>query len=149
VLPIGTVEAADPVGGEVLHEVDMTQQLVLVIDDEDPVREAVTDILELEGLAVITAPDGRTGIDLYRRRQAEINLILLDLSMPGLNGEETFHELRAIDAHVRVLLSSGYSHDEVTARFAGQNDVGFIQKPYDSDRLVHEVKRHLMLTPGG
>ena len=118
----------------------MTQQLVLVIDDELPVRDAVTDILDLEGLPVLTAPDGRSGIDLYRQRQADIGLILLDLSMPGLNGEETFRELRQINAHVRVLLSSGYSRDEVAARFAGQREVGFIQKPYDAEQLVAVVK---------
>ncbi len=52
----------------------MTQQLVLVIDDEEPVRDAVTDILDLEGLSVLTAPDGHAGIDLYRQRQADIGL---------------------------------------------------------------------------
>ncbi len=149
VLPSGAVEAVEPVLQEALQEVDMTQQLVLVIDDEEPVRDAVTDILELEGLAVLTAPDGRVGIELYRQRQAEIRLILLDLSMPGLNGEETLRELRQTDAHVRVLLSSGYSHAEVAARFAGQSEVGFIQKPYDAEQLVREVKRCLTQSPAG
>ena len=123
----------------------MVQKLVLVIDDEEPVRDAVSDILDLEGLPVLTAPDGRAGIDLYRQRQADIGLVLLDLSMPGLNGEETFRELRLINARVRVLLSSGYSQDEVAARFTGQNEVGFIQKPYDAEQLVKEVKRYLTL----
>jgi DNA-binding response OmpR family regulator len=76
------------------------------------VRDAVTDILELEGLSVLTASDGRAGINLYRQRQADIALILLDLSMPGLNGEETFRELRQINTHARVLLSS-LRQDEV------------------------------------
>lgn len=127
----------------------MTQPHVLVIDDEQPVRDAVTDILELAGLAVLAAPDGRAGIELYRQHQTDIGLILLDLSMPGLNGEETFRELRQLNAHVRVLLSSGYSHDEVAARFAGQDEVGFIQKPYEADQLVREVKRYLTQPPAG
>ncbi len=127
----------------------MTQQLILVIDDELPVRDAVADILELEGLSVLTASNGRAGIDLYRERQADISLVLLDLSMPGLNGEETFYELRQINPHMRVLLSSGYSQDEVVARFAGQTDVGFIQKPYDAEQLVKEVKRSLARPPAG
>ena len=63
--------------------------------------------------------------------------------MPGLNGVETFRELRQINPQVRVLLSSGYSHYEVATRFAGQSDVGFIQKPYDAEQLVREVKRNL------
>jgi signal transduction histidine kinase/CheY-like chemotaxis protein len=143
VLPGRTVEASEPLVQEAQQEVDMTQQLVLVIDDEEPVRDAVTDILDLEGLSVLTASDGQAGIDLYRQRQADIGLILLDLSMPGLNGEETLRELRQINARARVLLSSGYSHNEVAARFADQSDVGFIQKPYDAEQLVLEVKRYL------
>jgi len=125
----------------------MLQQLILVIDDEEPVRGAVTDILELEGLAVLSAPDGLTGIDLYRARQANIDLIVLDLSMPGLTGEETFRELRQINPQARIMLSSGYSHDEVASRFAGQREVAFIQKPYDATQLVTEVKRQLALPP--
>ncbi len=147
VLPSGAVEAVEPVIQEVLQEVDVTQQLVLVIDDEEPVRDAVTDILELEGLRVLTAPDGRTGLELYQQHQAEIRLILLDLSMPGLNGEETLHELRQVDAHVRVLLSSGYSQAEVAERFAGQSEVRFIQKPYDAEQLLREVRRYLAQPP--
>jgi DNA-binding NtrC family response regulator len=137
------IDAAEPMMHEALPEAGMPQQFVLVIDDEQAVRDAVTDILELEGIAAVVAPDGRTGIDLYRQRQAEIGLILLDLSMPGLNGEETFRELRQTNAHAQVLLSSGYSRDEVAARFAGQNAVGFIQKPYDVEQLLREVKRYL------
>ena len=67
--------------------------------------------------------------------------------MPGLNGEETFRELRQINPRARVLLSSGYSQDEVAARFIGQSDVGFIQKPYDAEQLVREVKHYLTQPP--
>ncbi len=127
----------------------MMPRLILVIDDEEPVRDAVTDILELEGLAVITAPDGQTGIDLFRAQQNDVGLILLDLSMPGLNGEETFYELRQIDPQVQIVLSSGYSHDEVAPRFAGQARVSFIQKPYDAATLVKEIKRQLAMPNHG
>jgi PAS domain S-box-containing protein len=149
ILPGGTTEVVEPIVYEAAQGASMTQPLVLVIDDELPVRDAVTDILDLEGLPVLTAPDGHAGIELYRQRQADIGLILLDLSMPGLNGEETFRELRQINARVHVLLSSGYSQDEVTARFAGLNDVGFIQKPYDAEQLVAMIKRYLTQPPTG
>jgi CheY-like chemotaxis protein len=145
VFPIETHEAEEVETSEVLQEVDMTQQLVLVIDDEEHIREAVTDILDLEGITVLAAADGRSGLELYQQRRDEIGLIVLDLSMPGLSGEQTLQELRTIDAQVRVLLSSGFSQVEVTPRFAGQPNVGFIQKPYDAEQLVYEVKRHLML----
>jgi len=119
------------------------RQTILVIDDEAPVREAVSDILDLEGVPVLTAANGALGLDLYRQRQAEVCLILLDLSMPGLSGEETFYELRRINPEVRVVLSSGYSQTETARRFADQPVAGFLQKPYDVEALIAEVWRHL------
>ena len=121
----------------------MTPTLILVIDDEEPVREAVTDILDIEGLTVISAPDGWTGIDLYREHQTEIGLVILDLSMPGMSGEATLAQLRQINPQVRVLLSSGYSQTEVAARFAGRPSLSFMQKPFDLDQLVREVRQQL------
>ena len=67
--------------------------------------------------------------------------MLLDLSMPGLSGEETFEALRAIDPSVRVLLSSGYSEAEATRRFVGRGLAGFLQKPYRPGALVEAVRR--------
>ncbi len=140
------VSAAQPTGQTISaagQGAALTQGLVLVIDDEEPVREAVTDILESEGLTVITAPDGRAGLALYRERQADIRLVLLDLSMPGLSGEETFHELRRVNPRISVILSSGYQQSEVTRRFVSQGAIGFLQKPYDMDTLIQEIRRYL------
>ncbi len=121
-------------------------RVVLVIDDEQPVREAVTDILELEEVPVICAADGAQGVALYRQYAARISLVLLDLSMPGLSGEETLHQLQQINPEVRVVLSSGYSQAEISPRFDGEGLAGFIQKPYDVATLVSEVRRALYLT---
>jgi PAS domain S-box-containing protein len=117
--------------------------VILVIDDEEPVREAVTDILEMEGLQVLSAANGAAGIDLYRERRADVRLVLLDLSMPGMNGEQAFHELRRIDPSAHVILSSGYSQLEATQRFVGLGLAGFIQKPYDAATLIEAIRRHL------
>ncbi len=143
VFPASALEIVSPQLSGPAQEIDMKQHIVLVIDDEAPVRDAVVDILALEDVLVITAPDGRTGIDLFRARQADIRLVILDLSMPGLSGEKTLNELRRINAQVPVLLSSGYSQDEVAQRFAGQAAIGFIQKPYEISALIDEVKRRL------
>lgn len=116
---------------------------VLVIDDEELVRDAVADILTLENIEVIAAEDGYSGLDAYRQHKGEIGLVLLDLSMPGINGEETFRRLRQIDPHVRVLLSSGYSAEDVGQRFDEEEPVGFLQKPYSVGALLEVVKDHL------
>ena len=116
---------------------------IMVIDDEEPVREAVKDILELVEIDVLQAEDGQIGIEMYQAHQSKIELILLDLSMPGLTGEETFHALREINPDIRILLSSGFNETEVTARLAGQNVTGFIQKPYTLDALIEKIQKHL------
>jgi DNA-binding NtrC family response regulator len=117
--------------------------LVLVIDDEEAVREAVTDILEAAGYSVITAINGEAGLAVYRERQTDVQLVLLDLSMPGLSGEATLHQLREINPKAVVLLSSGYHPSEVARRFSDYGSVGFLQKPYDVDSLIREVRRYI------
>lgn len=116
---------------------------VLVIDDEQPVREAVKDILAVEGIVVLGAANGDDGVALYRERQAEIELVLLDLSMPGLSGQETLAALRQVNPAVRVILSSGYNEVEAMRRFRAEGSLGFLQKPYSADRLIQTVKQHL------
>ncbi len=113
---------------------------VLVIDDESPVREAVSDILALVNVPVLAAPDGDTGLALFRERRDEVMCVLLDLSMPGLSGAETFSGLQALDDRVPIILSSGYSQAEVTARFGAMQPAAFIQKPYRLEALLSTIR---------
>lgn len=117
--------------------------LVLVIDDEKAVREAVADILEIEEIDVLTAANGDEGINLYKAHADAIDLILLDLSMPGKSGQETFAELSAFDPNVRILLSSGYSEDLATRGFDSPSLVGFLQKPYRLNTFVNRLNQYL------
>lgn len=118
-------------------------KLVLIIDDEEPVREAVADILELEGVASIAAANGAEGVALYKQNWPVIGVVLLDLSMPGLSGEDTLVELHKINPNVPVVLSSGYSELDARPRFERIGVAGFIQKPYDLEMFVAEIRRHL------
>ncbi len=121
-------------------------ELVLVIDDEQMVRESMGDILSEVGLNVLMAADGPTGVELFYKHAQELGLVLLDLSMPGMSGEEVFHQLRAIAPHVPILLVSGYSESEVMERFVSAGLAGFIQKPYTMDSLLRQVQDHLLTT---
>lgn len=116
---------------------------LLVIDDEAPIREAVTDIMALVQISVIVAYDGQNGLTLFRQHQAEIGLILLDLSMPGLSGEETLYQLLALDPQVKIILSSGYSQSEVRNLLNNQRIVAFLQKPFSFQELIEIVQKHL------
>jgi two-component system cell cycle sensor histidine kinase/response regulator CckA len=87
------------------------------------------------GFEVLTAQDGRQAVDLYRERAGEIALVLLDLTMPHMNGEEAYRELRQINPDVRVVLASGYSESDIASRFAGKGLAGCLQKPYTLAKL--------------
>ena len=112
---------------------------ILVIDDESIVREVARAVLERHGFEVLVAENGQAGVDLFRSHSDRISLIVLDLTMPVMGGEQAFDLLRAIRADVPVVLSSGYSEIEAAGRFAGKDFAGFIQKPYDVNRLIETV----------
>lgn len=120
--------------------------MVLVVDDEPAVCDTVVDILELEHIQTVTAVDGASGIAAYRHYQGQIGLVLLDLTLPDLRGEEVFNQLKAIDPHVQVILSSGYNEMEALRGFNGDL-VAFLQKPYALEDLVKVVRQHLPTTP--
>ncbi|HRW65885.1 MAG TPA: response regulator [Candidatus Competibacter sp.] len=109
---------------------------ILLVDDEESVRTLGTRMLERIGFKVLIAADGQEALDIYRKRRDEIALILLDLTMPQMDGEETLHELRRIDAKVRVVISSGYTEAEIAPQFAGKPLFGFLQKPYTLNALT-------------
>jgi CheY-like chemotaxis protein len=116
---------------------------VLVIDDEEIVRRTAQVTLEHFGYKVLLAHDGLEGVNKFRELAAHVDVVLLDLTMPVMSGEETFRELRLIRPDVRVILSSGYSQVEALRRFTGKGLAGFVQKPYTSVRLEEAVKSAL------
>jgi CheY-like chemotaxis protein len=112
---------------------------VLVVDDEDVVRRAVKAALEGRGFEVMVAENGREAIELLRKNGDHISLVLLDLTMPVMSGEETLQHLREIRANVPVLISSGYSEAEARRRMGNMGALTFIQKPYTGARLVEAI----------
>ncbi len=113
--------------------------VVMVVDDEEAVREVAARMLERAGLEVVKACDGVEAVDYFREHSSEIGCVLLDLTMPRLSGEETLKELRGIRSDVKVVLSSGYSEQEVVGRFEDDGIVGFVQKPYLVSKLVGKI----------
>ncbi len=95
------------------------------------------------GVTIITAASGEDGIEVYRKEQSAIRLVVLDLSMPGMGGEEAFRQLKRIDPGATIVLSSGYDEEDATRRFEGTGLAGFIQKPYDWDTIEETLVRFL------
>jgi two-component system cell cycle sensor histidine kinase/response regulator CckA len=113
---------------------------VLLVDDEPSVREVGRSMLQRKGYDVYLAGDGREALEIFREMHGEIDCIILDLTMPHMDGEETFREMRKIDSSVKVIISSGYNKQDVTQRFVGKGLAGFIQKPYRLSELHAKVQ---------
>jgi DNA-binding response OmpR family regulator len=114
--------------------------LVLVVEDEDPVRRYTVSLLEELGFAVLQASDGTEAIAVLRERRAEISAMLLDHSMPGLSGEQVLAELAREGLTVPVVLTSGHDRTSLERRFAGHDIAGYLQKPFRIEALDETVR---------
>ncbi|MBI5093810.1 MAG: response regulator, partial [Candidatus Hydrogenedentes bacterium] len=103
---------------------------ILVVDDEAAVRNLTVKALERAGYRVITAGDGRQGVERFRDNADKISLVLLDMTMPYKDGGEVFQEIRQLRRDAKVILSSGFSEEDTMERFGQHGLAGFIQKPY-------------------
>ncbi len=138
-LPACEASVADPEGAE-YTESFRANGSVLVVDDEETIREVAAIMLEDIGYAVLTASDGLEALDVYRMHQSGIVGVLMDMTMPKMDGKSCFRELRRINPEVKVVLSSGYNEQDAISRFSGKGLAGFIQKPY-SPEMLREVIR--------
>jgi two-component system cell cycle sensor histidine kinase/response regulator CckA len=117
--------------------------LVLFADDDETSRAVGRRMLEREGFEVLTANDGQQAVDLFRGVKDDLVLVMLDLTMPHLDGEQVFRILRQMASETRVIIVSGYNRQEVVTRFAGKGLAGFIQKPFEPELLRLELERVL------
>lgn len=113
---------------------------ILVIDDESPVRDVLTLSLEHLGYSVTVASSGVEGLEIFKKNGAAFDLVILDILMPQLSGEEVLENLRKISPQLRVLLISGYSSEEVIKRMVATGNVAFIQKPFTIEELAQNVR---------
>ena len=117
--------------------------LILVVDDDETVRAVCKLMLERLGFEVMTASDGCEAVDLFRGHVESIRCVLLDLTMPRMDGDTALGEMRRIKSDVPVLLTSGYNEQEVIDRFAGRKMAGFIQKPFQKAALSSKLREIL------
>ena len=113
---------------------------VLLVDDEETVRGVGKDMLQEFGFTTITANDGREAVEIFKTIP-DISFVILDLTMPRMDGEQCFLELRQFKPDVKVIMSSGFSEHEVTQKFMGKGLAGFIQKPYKLSALKEAIQK--------
>jgi len=129
-----------PLHGSEMHEQPVTGSgLILVVDDEAVMRATAAAILEDLGYQVLLAENGRAGLNLFQTQREKIDLVLLDMIMPELNGRDCFTEMRKIDPGIKVILSSGFAHSDDLDDLRSAGLAGFLRKPYRSVELSRSV----------
>ena len=142
-LPVTRREAKSKMENDEIPLDSVEGGTILIVDDEESVQTVASRILERSGYQILTAGDGFEGLQIFQRRQSEIDLVLLDLNMPSLTGEETYQRIQSIAPGTRVLIMSGYSEQEAINLFDDFGFLGFLQKPFLPEILTREVKRAL------
>ena len=113
--------------------------LALLVDDDETVLQLGKEMLARLGFEVLAVQDGQEAIEVYRQRHEELGLVVLDLTMPGISGSEVYATLQDLDASVPVIMSSGYTEQDVLDRLGPRGLRGFLQKPYTLDQLKATV----------
>ncbi len=113
---------------------------VLLVDDEDMIIEVGQQMLERLGYQVLIARSGEEALDVYGQQKEEIDLVILDMIMPGIGGGDVFEKLREVDPNARVLLSSGYSVNGQAKEIMDRGCNGFLQKPFAMEELSRKIK---------
>jgi len=126
------------------------KKTILLVDDDDIARRSTSALLTTIGHEVVPATGGREAVEIYRQRAKEIDLVLLDVIMPGMDGVQTYGQLEKIDPAVKVILMSGYTSDavgELVRQLLARGCCGFIKKPFHLQELQESITKALEIGP--
>lgn len=118
-------------------------ETILLVDDEDFLRDLGQRMLTKFGYTVLTAPDGETAVQIYREQSTQISLVILDLIMPGIGGRNCLNLILEQDPSARVIIASGYSVDGPTKKEIESKAKGFVSKPFELNQMINIVRRTL------
>ena len=122
---------------------ESTASCVLVVDDNEMVRKSLARMLAGLGYSVVSAANGREAVATYGMFGSSVDVVIIDMAMPDLDGRECFHALRRLDPNVRAILCTGGTVDKATRAMLGEGMAGFIQKPYQAEQLDAAIGRAL------
>lgn len=134
----------DPDGGAAFMADAEGKPTVLVVDDEEMVRSIATQMLEKLDYHVVAAASGADAIKTFEQQHERIDLVILDMIMPGMGGGETFDRIKKINGNVPIMLSSGYSIDGQAKEIMDRGCSSFIQKPFTLEELSWKVREALV-----
>jgi CheY-like chemotaxis protein len=139
--PAAAPMATTPIPGDVkVNNPSGARELVMIVDDEDFVTLLAQRVLTDEGYRVVTAKDGFQALELYRKLRDHLALVILDFTMPVMDGADVFNELLAINPRVPVVLSSGFAEQDAIRAMLARGLRGFIPKPYTQKKLLEQVR---------
>ncbi len=118
-------------------------ETLLLVDDEEPLLDLGQDMLQGYGYTAITAKSGERGIETYKQEKDRIDLVILDIGMPGMGGYKCLRELLIIDPEIKVIISSGYPKDAKVKEMLESGAAGFIGKPYRLTEMLKKVREIL------
>ncbi len=140
---IKTLPAAININDVVEKELCKGNETILLVDDEEPLRRLGHDLLERQGFTVISAESGEKALEIYKRNKQIIDLVILDVSMPGMGGYMCFEELRKIDSNVKVIIVTGYSADGKIKEIINSGAAAFVGKPYRLNIILNKIREIL------
>ena len=120
---------------------DKSDKLILVVDDEDMLRDVLREVLEMVGLSALFASSGMEGLQIFEENQGRINLVLMDILMPEMSGLETFDKIKAIDPDMKFIFMSGFPDKEALALRELSGEYAFIKKPFSVNEIVNHINK--------
>ena len=121
-------------------ESEPLNETLLVVEDDDSVREFTKRMLKTLGYNVLIASDGQKGLELFKSHASQIDMIITDMIMPNMTGKQFVEAVRQIDKDIKIMFVSGYSPDDTTDGTALGQSVAFFQKPYTRDQLAKKIR---------
>jgi signal transduction histidine kinase/CheY-like chemotaxis protein len=142
-LPLEIVEKEREYREPMRHGGGLSQRKVLIVDDENIVRELIKGVLSEEGIEVMKAADGYEAIEIFKKHQQNIDLVILDMIMPGIKGDEVLKTLREIRDDIKIIISSGFMSEEQRERLKEFRVDGFLDKPYKDKDVIRSIVKIL------
>jgi CheY-like chemotaxis protein len=148
-LPVLDEPAEIPEERERITRVKKGSETILLVDDEEFIRDVAVQLLREFGYTVLTAANGEAALEIYRKEHGRIDLVILDLIMPGMGGMKCLRELLKINPQGRVLVASGYSAGGPAREAIDAGARGYLGKPYDIDKMLTVIREVLEKLAGG
>ncbi|MDQ6962254.1 MAG: response regulator [Mariprofundaceae bacterium] len=115
------------------------KKTILIVDDDEALRDILKMMLEYLGYDIVTALDGLDCLEMYEKHRAKIELVLLDMTMPSMDGEEAFIELHKINPDIKVIITTGCKEEVVKEKFKEFPISGFVHKPFKMEFLDEQI----------